>query len=161
MKRISAGLMALLLAGCVMPGVPGMGGPTMGPGGMNAAEAAQMSASMKQAQASAAAQASRPGDDKMDCAAIQAEMMAQMNDPQFAAALASMGAGAQDMKSRMDAAQARGAAGAGDVEAGTAYKRTSTANINTMMPQIMRGQRLNDLASAKKCAFLTPGGGRQ
>lgn len=157
MKRTATGLMAsglvLLLSGCVMPGMPGMGG-TMGPGGPDAAEAAQMSANMQRAQADAAAQASRPGDDKMDCAAIQAEMMAQMQDPKFKAALASMGAGAQDMKARMDAAQARGATGAGDIEAGQAYKKSSTADISTMMPQIMRGQRLNELASAKKCAFL-------
>ena len=29
-----------------------------------------------------------------------------------------------------------------------------TANLTTMMPQIMRSQRLNELATAKKCAFL-------
>ena len=28
------------------------------------------------------------------------------------------------------------------------------SNMNDVMPQIMRGQRLNDLGTAKKCAFL-------
>src|SRR5690242_3727139 len=81
MRLVSAGLAAILLSGCVMPGIPGMGGATGM--GSNPEEAARMSASMQQAQAAGAAQASRPGDDKMDCAAIQAELMAQMQDPNF------------------------------------------------------------------------------
>jgi len=155
MKLVAAGLAALLVAGCVMPGIPGMGGATMGPGGMNAAEAAQMSASMQQAQAAGAAQASRPGDDKMDCAAIQAEMMAQMQDPKFKAAMASMGGKAQSTKAIQDSAMASGKqASQKDIDTANANMKGMSGDITTMMPQIMRGQRLNELATAKKCAFL-------
>ena len=155
MKRVAAGLAALLVAGCVMPGIPGMGGATMGPGGMNAAEAAQMSADMQQAQAAGAAQASRPGDDKMDCAAIQAEMMAQMQDPKFKAAMASMGGKAQSTKAIQDSAMASGKqASQKDIDTANANMKGMSGDITTMMPQIMRGQRLNELATAKKCAFL-------
>lgn len=132
-----------------MPGMGGMG--TMGPGGPSGAEAAQMSASMQQAEAAAKAQASRPGDDKMDCAAIQAEMMAQMQDPKFKAALASMGDRAQSQKAMMDAGKP---ATQKDVETAAANRTGMAGDITTMMPQIMRGQRLNELATAKKCAFL-------
>jgi hypothetical protein len=160
MKRIATGILAtglaaLVLAGCVMPGMPGMGGATMGPGGMNAAEAAQMSASMQQAQAAGAAQASRPGDDKMDCAAIQAELMAQMQDPTFKAAMASMGAKAQGTKAIQDSAMASGKqASQKDIDTSQANMKGMSGDVTTMMPQIMRGQRLNELATAKKCAFL-------
>jgi hypothetical protein len=150
MKRFAVGVAALLLTGCVMPGIPGM---PMGMGS-NPEEAARMSATMQQAQAAGAAQASRPGDEAMDCAAIQAELMAQMQDPQFQAALGNMTAGAKDQKARQDAAQARGASKPGDVEAGTAFSKNAGTNMAAMMPQVMRGQRLNELATAKKCAFL-------
>ena len=152
MRLVAAGLTVFLLSGCVMPGIPGMGAPSGLPS--NPAEAARMSADMQRAQASAEAQASRPGDETMDCAAIQAELMAQMQDPNFQAAMASLGAGAQDQKARQDAALASGKAKAGDVESASAFKKTAGADLVTMMPQIMRGQRLNELATAKKCAFL-------
>jgi hypothetical protein len=150
MKLVAAGLTLLMLGGCVVPGMAA----TPNGLGSNPAEAAKLSADMKQAQASAAAQASRPGDEAMDCAAIQAELMAQMQDPNFKAGMASLGAGAQDQKARQDAAMASGKAKAGDAESSAAFTRSAGANLTTMMPQIMRGQRLNELATAKKCAFL-------
>jgi hypothetical protein len=157
MKTIATGLATLLLAGCVMPGMPGMG-PTMGPGGPDAAEAARMNADMQQAQAAASAQASRPGDDKMDCPAIQAEMMAQMQDPKFKAAMASMGDKAQSSKAIQDSAMASGKqASQKDINTVNANRTGMAGDITTMMPQIMRGQRLNELATAKKCAFLKQG----
>lgn len=150
MRLVAAGLAVLVLGGCVMPGMSGM------PTGIasNPAEAARMNADMQQAQASAAAQASRPGDETMDCAAIQAELMAQMQDPTFKAALGNMTAGAQDQKARQDAAMASGKAKAGDAESSAAFTKNTSTSLTTMMPQIMRGQRLNELATAKKCAFL-------
>ena len=156
-KTIATGLAALLLAGCVMPGMPGTGA-TMGPGGPDAAEAARMNADMQQAQAAAAAQASRPGDDKMDCAAIQAELMAQMRDPKFQAAVASMGGKAQSSKAIQDSAMASGKqASQKDIDTANANRTGMVGDISTMMPQIMRGQRLNELATAKNCAFLKQG----
>lgn len=150
MRLIVTGLAALSLGACMLP-LP-MGMPTgMGP---NPAEAAQLSANLQQAQALGAAQANRPGDEAMTCSAIQAELMAQMQDPKFSAALGNMTAGAKDQKARQDAAMASGKAKPGDVEAGTAFSASAGSDLVTMMPQIMRGQRLNDLATARNCPFL-------
>jgi hypothetical protein len=154
MKLVAAGLATLLLAGCVMPGMPG----TATGMGSNPEEAARMSADMQQAQAAAAAQASRPGDDRMDCAAIQAELMAQMQDPKFKAAMASMGGKAQSTKAIQDSAMASGKqASQKDIDTANANMKGIGGDITTMMPQIMRGQRLNELATAKNCAFLKQG----
>jgi hypothetical protein len=113
---------------------------------------------MQQAQAAASAQASRPGDDKMDCPAIQAELMAQMQDPKFQAAMASMGGKAQSSKAIQDSAMASGKqASQKDIDTSHANMKGMAGDVTTMMPQIMRGQRLNELATAKKCAFLKQG----
>lgn len=149
MRLVATGLATLALGACVLP-IP-MGG--VGGIASNPEEARAASASLQQAQVSAAAQASRPGDADMNCAAIQAELMAQMQDPKFQAAMASMGSRAQDQKARQDAAMAGGkqvAPTAADARAPV----DTTADLVTMMPQIMRGQRLNELATAKKCDFL-------
>jgi hypothetical protein len=153
MRLVSVGLAAILLSGCVMPGIPGMGGATGM--GSNPEEAARMSADMQRAQAAGAAQASRPGDDKMDCAAIQAELMAQMQDPKFKAAMASVGGKAQSTKAIQDAAMASGKqASQKDIDTANANTKGIGGDLTSVMPQIMRGQRLNELATAKKCAFL-------
>ena len=149
MRLVAAGLTALMLGACVVPGMPGM------PTGMatNPKEARAASANLQASQAAASAQASRPGDADMNCAAIEAELMAQMKDPKFQAAMASMGATAKDQKAKMDAAMAGGkqtTPTAADQRAPLGM----SADLATMMPQIMRGQRLNELATAKKCAFL-------
>jgi hypothetical protein len=129
---------------------------------MNATEAAQMGAAMQQAQASGYAQASRPGDDKMDCAAIQAEMMAQMQDPKFKAALASMGGKAQAQLDLQKSATASGKQpNQKEIDAASANRTGMAGDMTAMMPQLMRGERLNELATAKKCAFLKQGGAPQ
>jgi hypothetical protein len=154
MKRLTTACAVLALGGCVLPmGMPGLGGA--GGIGTNPEEARQMSASMQAAQASAAAQASRPGDADMNCAAIQAELMAQKQDPKFQAAMASMGARAKDQKAKQDAAMAGGKQTTPTAADARAPLDTG-ADLVTMMPQIMRGQRLNELATAKQCSFLKP-----
>jgi hypothetical protein len=104
MRLFATGLATLALGACMLP-IP-MGG--MGGIGINPAEAKASSAALQQAQASGAAQASRPGDADMNCAQLQAEGMAQMQDPKFQQAMASMGARAQDQKAKQDAAMAGG-----------------------------------------------------
>lgn len=149
MKVVAAGLMAFLLGGCVMP-MP-MGGAGLG---SNPAEAARLKADLEQAQLQGAAQASRPGDATMDCPALEAELIAQMQDPKFQAAMASMGSRALAEKAKVDAAMAGGKTVKPDPAAAGEYQSGQSADLVTMMPQIMRGQRLNELATAKKCAFL-------
>ena len=153
MRLLATGLTltTLTLTACMLPI------PMIGAGGIgtNPEEARAANASLMQAQESAASQASRPGDASMDCAAIQTELMAQMKDPKFQAAMSSMGARAQGQKARQDAAMAGGKQVA-PTEADTRAPLDTTADLVTMMPQIMRGQKLNELATAKKCAFLKP-----
>ena len=64
-----------------------------------------------------------------------------------------MGARAQDQKAKIDGAVASGKQQqptAEDVRSPLA----SSADMASIMPQLMRGQRLNELATAKNCAFL-------
>jgi hypothetical protein len=89
----------------------------------------------------------------MTCSAIQAESMAQMQDPKFQQAMASMGARATDQKAKQDAALAGGKPVAPTASDARAPLDTS-ADIVTMMPQIMRAQELNRLATTKQCDFL-------
>jgi hypothetical protein len=150
MRLVAAGMGALALAGCVLPmGMPGMGSLGIA---TNPADARAASANLTKAQADGAAQASRPGDAAMDCPAIEAELMALTQDPQFKQAMASMGATAKGQKAKVDAAQAGRASAptAADVNAPLSI----AGNLTTMMPQFTRFQTLNDLASAKKCPFL-------
>ncbi len=150
MRLVAASIGALALAGCVLPmGIPGMGTAGIA---TNPAEAQAAAAALQQAQMVGAAQATRPGDAAMDCPALQAEMMASMQDPKFKQAMASMGATAKDEQAKIDAAMA-GKTGPGATPNPDA-PLSMTANLTTMMPQIMRSQRLNELATAKKCAFL-------
>lgn len=159
MRLIATALTALVLGGCVMPGMPGMGMPPnfggVGGTGMTSAEVANAESSMKAAQAMGAASANRPGDEAMTCAQIQAEIVATMQDPKVMAAVGTMGARAQDTQAKLDGARA------GQQQTFTkedARAPLASANdLTSIMPQIMRGQRLNELAAAKKC----PGAGGQ
>ena len=156
MKLIVAGAAALLLTGCVVPGMPMMGMPSdlggVGGTGMTQAEIDSAGANMKLAQANGMAAANRPGDDKLTCDQLQAELMTSMRDPKVQAAMGSMGQRAQDQKAKQDAAMAgkQQSVTAEDTRAPLA----SAADMTSIMPQMMRGQRINELATAKSCAFL-------
>jgi hypothetical protein len=152
MRLIATVLATFSLSACMIPMGMGMGMPVGL--GSNPAEAAELSANLQQAQALGAAQASHPGDEAMTCTAIEAELVAQMQDPKFAAALGNMTSGAKDQKARQDRAMAGGGSKPGDAESSAAFQASTGGNLVAMMPQIMRGQRLNELATAKKCPFL-------
>ncbi len=155
MRLMLAGAMALALAGCVMPGLPMMppnyGG--VGGTGMSAEQIAAMESQMQGAKAVGEASAKRPGDEVMTCAAIQAEMTTTMQDPRVQAAIGRMGDRAQDQKAKMDAAMA-GKPVAPATKSETASPLESAGDLSSIMPELMRGQRLNELATAKNCAFL-------
>lgn len=53
------------------------------------------------------------------------------------------------------AAQAQMAAAMAQIPAADRSRGIMLADMQAIMPQMMRGQRLNDLAAARKCAFLT------
>jgi hypothetical protein len=52
------------------------------------------------------------------------------------------------------AAQAQQAAAMAQVPEANRNRAQMAADVTSMMPQIYRGQRIHDLAIAKKCAFL-------
>ncbi len=157
MKLIVAGAAALFLTGCVVPGLPMMGMPSVlggvGGTGMTQAEIDGAGTNMKLAQANGMAAANRPGDDRLTCDQLQAELMTSMRDPKVQAAMSSMGSRAQDQKAKMDAAMASGKQQQ-PTAADTQAPFASAADMTSIMPQMMRGQRINELATAKNCAFL-------
>lgn len=136
----------------------------------------------RKALADAEAGATRPGDENLDCAQLQQELMATTTDPALQAQVQSMGAQAQKDMDAMQAAQAdvarrtaTTAAGAvvpgasgpalasaiADAEAAKASgsarmqeRVAQTDQLTAMMPQMMRGQRVIDLARARKCDWL-------
>lgn len=160
MKLVVVGLTALALSGCAGLPIPGMGMPTnyggVGGTGMTQAEIDNAQSSLNSSQAMGLASAARPGDEAMDCAALQAELTATMRDPRVMAAIGSMGARAQDQKARVDAATASGRQSQPTAEEAR-MPLASASDMASIMPQIMRGQRINALAAAKNCAFLKAG----
>jgi hypothetical protein len=141
---------------------------------------------MMAAQAEAQAQAVRPGDEELSCDALQAEMVATMQDPAVQAHLAQSGAWAQgqldaagEVRSRMmgqmgvniflglassfipgagyaqmAAQRAMAARQQAQAEQNMAGMMQMSEGMMTIMPQIMRGQRVYELAQAKQCEFL-------
>jgi hypothetical protein len=130
----------------------------------------------------AIAQASRPGDERLSCDQLQAEIVATMQDPAVQTAVAENGAQAQQQLDLMNAAQGAMRAQIGVslfmglasafipgmgylqplMEARQERQRQETMEraaqmlerMLPIMPQMMRGQRLYELAQAQQCAFL-------
>ncbi len=145
-----------------------------------------MLARMEAAQAEAQAQAVRPGDEELSCDALQAEMVATMQDPAVQTQMAQQGAWAQGQMDAADGARGQMMAmmgmsmfmglassfvpGLGYLQG--AQQRAMSAGMEaqaqqnmaqsmqqaegamTIMPQLMRGQRLYELGQAKQCAFV-------
>jgi hypothetical protein len=139
--------------------------------------AAQMNHSdMQAAMQAAQAAANRPGDEKLTCEQLQAELNASANNPALQSSVASAGAAAQeraappsggaqtattvlgsvvpgaDMAGLAAAAaqgQAQGAQASANVQQRMAQSQSRMGNL----PQMMRGQRVLDLAQARNCAW--------
>jgi hypothetical protein len=136
---------------------------------------------MEQAMAAAEAGAKRPGDEKMSCEDLQKEFLEAANNPQLRAAVARGGEQAQkDMQKMNEAAAAQIALGtamsaAGSVPGGDwmttgaamaqnakmmaqaqqhlKERRAQGEDFKASLPQMMRGQRLFELAQAKNCEW--------
>lgn len=161
-----------LLAGCAFPQQPRQAQlPGM----------SQDYQAMMQSMESAQAGASRPGDEKLSCEALQEQLVAVVQDPEFLADVEAAGAAAQKDVARMQVAQGELAAksaatliasivpgaamghmmaGAADNQAraaeGSARMQEMMAMRQQMMAHmddLMRGQRLIELAQAKKCEW--------
>lgn len=137
--------------------------------------------SMMQAMQAAEAAAKRPGDEKLDCEQLQKEFAAVTTDPALVAGVQSAGESAQADMAAIEAAQAKipaqtaataaaaivpgasmpvMAAQAADAEAQKAQaaarmqsKVQQAQGITALMPTLMRGERLLQLATVKKCSW--------
>ena len=115
---------------------------------------------MATAMAAAQAKAVRPGDEALGCAAIEKELIASMTDPAIQAYAAKSAAAAQLPRGaigRGATTPQAAAATAGAQSAQLAQLQDPSAQLammTTVMPQMMRSQRLVGLAMAKGCTSL-------
>ena len=155
--------------------------------GLGASSAAQTPGitpeELEAALAAAQAQAARPGDESLDCEALQGELVAAAKDPAVQAHVSKSGAVAQEKIAAMNRASALVAAQAaltifsamvpggawlGQAAASAqlpAQQAQAAQNLEqsveqaremmTIMPQIMRGQRVIELAQARACDWLS------
>lgn len=142
---------------------------------------------MMEAYSAAQAAARRPGDEKLSCEELEAELGEAANDPTVKANVANAGAAAErDMAAIAEANKAYDAQLAGSVAAGAAAsaapggqwvalskaeaeaEKSKAASAGRaqqysmlaqgameMMPQILRGERILELAAAKNCKFAS------
>lgn len=118
---------------------------------------------MMAAYQSAAAAANRPGDNKLNCAQLEAEFQKIVSDPAFKAQVARAGAAAQrDLNAMAKAKAAQDAqlgATLGASAAATAKRQQQMAvaaqNAIEMLPFALRGGRVVELGVAKSCAWTT------
>jgi hypothetical protein len=143
---------------------------------------ATMYGDLQSSLSAAEAAANRPGDDALGCDALQTELVASAKDPAVQAFVAKSGAIAQEKMAAMNAAAAGmgtqmaitimssvvpGGAWAGygaNVAQAEAAKAQAGRNMQqqmqlaqdmmTIMPQMMRGQRVIELAQRRDCQWL-------
>jgi hypothetical protein len=136
-------------------------------------EYAEMAAAMQAAQARAV----KPGDDALGCPALEKELVASMNDPAIQAYAGKSAAAAQKNATAADkskppmspqaAAALAAAFGAGGglppgLAAGYAAQSQAAQKLQAeqmkqmipIMPQMMRSQRIIQLAAVKQCAWM-------
>lgn len=151
---------------------------TYAPSGVSAQaipkEYAEMAAAMQAAQA----RAMRPGDEALPCAALEKELVASMNDPAIQAHAAKSAAAAQKnvtaekskapMTPQAAAALAAALGAGGGLPPGLAARGDLAAQAQAaqklqaeqmkqmvpIMPQIMRSQRVMQLAAVKQCSWM-------
>lgn len=151
-------------------------------GAVLAQSPAAMHGDLQSALAAAEAAANRPGDESLGCDALQSELVATAKDPAVQSFVAKSGAIAQEKMAAMNAAAAGmgaqaamtimssvmpggGWAGYGaNVAQAEAAKVQAGRNMQqmmqqaqemmTIMPQMMRGQKVIELAQRRDCQWL-------
>lgn len=148
---------------------------------VRAQQAESMYSELQTAMEAAEAQAKRPGDEKLSCETLESELVAVANQPAVQSYVAKSGAAAQEQMKAINKASntasqraltifssvVPGGAWAGlaaGMAQGTAQQAQTAANVQQrmaqaketigIMPHIMRGQRLIELAQARKCAWI-------
>ena len=148
--------LALLLAGTF---VQAQSIPTPVPGAVPGPD--QQYQRMQTEMQSAQATAYRPGDDALDCDAIVAEIQSTIEDPAYQAYIAESGAAAQRdlalMQNPYAAAPQSPAQAQLAAQQRVAAQQAQSERLITLMPLIMRMQRLAELAVIKACDWAPPG----
>jgi hypothetical protein len=138
---------------------------------------------MMKAIGAAQAEANQPGDEKLTCEELEQQVVAVAQDPAFQAQVKAGGAAAEQEMAAIQAAegeiaaksvataiastvpgasmghmmanaaenQAKAAQGAAHVQA----RMLMGQELMTLMPKILRGERLLQLAAARKCKFAS------
>jgi hypothetical protein len=145
---------------------------------------------LMQAMEKAQVEASKPGDDKLTCEQLEEQLVAVAQDPELQAHVESAGASAQKdqeaikkgmggqraiqslrtafmammpggaavgMASAQAQAQAQGAQAADRV----ASRMDQAKQMMALLPKLMRGQRVVELAAAKECEWASSAGMNQ
>jgi hypothetical protein len=169
--RSIAFVMALLAASALSYG------QTLPPGGAQDYEA--MAKAMEKAQA----QASQPGDERLTCDQLQQQLVAVAQDPAFLAYVQAAGVAAEKEMAQLQVPQseiaaksaatmvasmvpgaamshmmANAAENQAQVAQGAARVQAKMAEGQQMMafmPKLLRGQRLMELATVRKCEWAT------
>jgi hypothetical protein len=138
-------------------------------------------AAMQKAMEEAQASVSQPGDDELTCEQLQEQFIATAKDPALQAHIETAGAAAQRDMAAMEKAQAEIAAQTATTVAGSVVpgasmgamaataanaeaakargaermqsKVAQSGQMMASLPALMRGQRLMELAVAKKCEW--------
>ncbi len=173
MKPHSIVLVMALLTVCS----PSYGQTPVMPGGAQDYEA--MAKAMEKAQA----EAYQPGDERLSCEQLQAQIVSIAQDPAFVAHVKAAGVAAEQDMAKVQAAQgeiaaktaataiasmvpgaamghmvANAAENQAKVAQGAARMQSRMADAQQMMafmPKMMRGQRLIELATVRKCEWAT------
>jgi hypothetical protein len=143
---------------------------------------ATMHGDLQSSMGAAEAAANRPGDDALGCDALQSELIASAKDPALQSFVAKSGAIAQEKMAAMNSAAAGagtqaaltimsavvpGGAWAGyganvaqaeaaRIEAGRNMQQMMqrSQEMMTIMPQVMRGQKVIELAQKRDCPWV-------
>jgi hypothetical protein len=141
---------------------------------------------MAQAMEKAQADAAKPGDDKLTCEQLEEQLVAVTQDPAFQAHVEAAGAEAQQKQAAIEAgksqmamqklrtvmmamvpgaampgmaaAQAQAQAQGANATKQVADRMQQAQRMMALMPMVMRGQRVVELASAKKCEWAEAAG---
>jgi hypothetical protein len=100
--------------------------------------------SMMKAMERAQAEANQPGDQRLTCPQLQEQLVVIAQDPAFVAHVKAVGIAAEQDMAQMQVAQ-----GAARMQSRMAQGQQMMA----FMPKLLRGQRLIELATARKCEW--------
>jgi hypothetical protein len=163
-------------------------GRTLSYGQTVVAPGAQDHEAMMKSMEKAQAEASQPGDPQLSCAQLEAQLVGIAQDPAFQAYVKAAGAQAEQDMAKMQVAQGEIAAKAaataiasivpgaamGHMTANVAENQAKAAEgaarmqarmadaqqLMVFMPKLLRGQRLIELATVRKCEWVAGVAGR-